>query len=129
MLFNGAFILETRLRAVWVRFRGKALAIGDEQVVAVRRDSDGRRIPADRDKAQRPAAAWRANVKYGYVIVAGIRHEERALVRRERQTIRGRARQWRRKHGSEERVDDMPFFSIDDCHDLAIGIGHVQQTA
>src|SRR2546426_610311 len=70
-----------RLRTVVIRFGDKTLSIGDDQTPAIGCYANGSGIPANRDETEGTTFAGCADIKDGHVVVIGIGHEQRLLVR------------------------------------------------
>ena len=119
--------LDPGLRPARVGLGREAFAIGDQQVLAVRRHAHRGGIPADRNEPQRAALARLRHVKDGHGVVVGVRHKERLFVRRKGHAVR---RGPGRSLGIERRANCLQGFArrrVEDRHGVPARIGHEQQ--
>src|SRR5262249_24570586 len=76
-----------RLRAVAVALRRRAFSVGDVNAAVRGVEPHGRRIPADRDEAERLGGVAVGDVEDGVVVRVGVGHEEHLAVGRQAEAV------------------------------------------
>ncbi len=82
--------VEPGLRARRIGLGHDSLAVGHQQMLAVRGHPHRRGIPTHRNEPERPALARPPHVKDRHDVVVGVRDKQCLLVRRQRQAVGGR---------------------------------------